>query len=792
MEPEDEGEPMTITRGLEAAVQHALDEARTRRHEYVTLEHLLYALLADASVGRALRGCNADMEKLVAALERHLAESIEQLPEDADDLEPRQTPAFWRVMQRAAIHVTGAGRDAIDGPNVLVSLFHERESQAVYLLEEHGVTRLELLRFLSHGTGRTGLVRADGVEPEPQVAGDGESAAGGSATPAKDPLAAYTVCLNQRAARGKIDPLIGRAAEVERMAQVLLRRRKNNPVLVGDPGVGKTAIVEGFALAVHEGKVPGPLAGSTIYALDMGALLAGTKFRGEFEERLKGVIEAIRRDPKAILFIDEIHTIVGAGATGGGAMDASNLLKPALAGGEVRCIGSTTHSEYKAAFEKDRALGRRFQKIEVSEPSIEETVQVLGGLRARYEEHHQVAYVDDALRAAAELSARYVNERFLPDKAIDVIDEAGARARLLAATAGAAAGSAGSAEFGKSVIGVAEVEAVIAKMARIPERSVSANDEAKLARLGDELRAKVYGQDGAISSLVSAIQLSRAGLGAAERPIGSFLFSGPTGVGKTELARQLATAMGVELLRFDMTEYMEKHTVSRLIGAPPGYVGFDQGGLLTDAVRRSPHAVVVFDEVEKAHPDVYGLLLQVMDHATLTDNNGRKADFRHVVLILTTNAGARDLAARQPGFATAGVTIGSTTAGRTKEAIERAFTPEFRNRLDGWIVFEPLAPEAIRRVVDKVVAELSTQLAAKQVTLTLTDEAREWLAEQGFDARFGARPMARLVADELKRPLAEAILFGKLKGGGAVTVSVDSATAGDATVGKGKLLLSGI
>jgi ATP-dependent Clp protease ATP-binding subunit ClpA len=736
---------VTVTKELEATIQLAIAEARRRKHEYLTLEHLMLALLADPVASKILKACGCDFRKAMAALEAHLG-TLDTLEEEAD---PQQTPAFWRVLQRAAMHVHGAGREAIDAGNVLVALFRERDSQAVHILAELGVTRLDVLRFVSHGITKTGGVPADGDE---------EPAAAGEEAEEEDPLKAYTVNLAERAKAGKIDPLVGRTDELQRMIQVLCRRRKNNPVLVGDPGVGKTAIVEGLAQAVYEKRVPQPIADSTIYSLDMGALLAGTKFRGEFEQRLKNVINAILKDPKAILFIDEIHTIVGAGATSGGSMDASNLLKPALAAGELRCIGSTTFPEYKSSFERDRALARRFQKIDILEPSIADTILILAGLRSRYEEFHEVKFADEALKAAAELSAKHVTERFLPDKAIDVLDEAGARNRLLPPGER------------KPLLGTLEVEHVVAKIARIPEKTVSVNDEKQLANLAGELKRVIYGQDSAIEAMATAIKLSRAGLGPAERPIGSFLFSGPTGVGKTELAKQLARVLGVEFLRFDMTEYMEKHTVSRLIGAPPGYVGFDQGGLLTDAIRKSPYAVLVLDEIEKAHPDVFNILLQVMDHATLTDNNGRKADFRHVILILTTNAGARELTSKSLGFAHGAVK--PSTKELSKSAIERTFSPEFRNRLDGWVVFEPLALESIRKVVDKVVAEMAAQLREKDVTIELTPEARDWLADKGFDPLFGARPMARLVQNELKKPLADRLLFGDLKHGGKVVVRV--------------------
>jgi ATP-dependent Clp protease ATP-binding subunit ClpA len=746
---------MTISKELEATLQLAIAEAKRRHHEYLTLEHLLLALCADPAASKILRACGADFSRLTVELETFFQQQLQPALEEGAD--PKQTPQFWRVLQRAAMHVHGSGKETMDGGNVLVSLFRERESHAVYLLEQQGVTRLDVLRYVAHGVTKVNTL-PQRVRPEPdddeEIAGGGEDEEGSS----QDPLEAYTVNLVERARKGGIDPLIGRARELERMIQVLCRRRKNNPVLVGDPGVGKTAIVEGLALAVHEGRVPRILREATIYSLDMGALLAGTKFRGEFEQRLKGVIKAIQGDKHAILFIDEIHTIVGAGATSGGSMDASNLLKPALAAGDLRCIGSTTFPEYKASFERDRALARRFQKIEVLEPSIDETVKILAGLRGRYEEHHDVRYTDEALRAAAELSAKYVNDRFLPDKAIDVVDEAGAAVHL-----------ADPRKHGQE-IGAREIETVVARIARIPEKTVSVRDEDALGKLEPALKQVIYGQDAAIVSLVAAIKMSRAGLGAEGKPIGSFLFSGPTGVGKTELARQMAKVLGVEFLRFDMTEYMEKHTVSRLIGAPPGYVGFDQGGLLTDAVRKTPYAVLLLDEIEKAHPDVFNILLQVMDHATLTDNNGRKADFRHVILILTTNAGARDLVSKSLGFGL-GATPPSSME-KSKAAIERTFSPEFRNRLDAWVAFEPLGRDSILRVVDKLVAEMAAQLEQKGVRINLTREARDWLADKGFDPLFGARPMARLIQNELKKQLADRILFGDLKKGGAVDVTV--------------------
>ena len=744
----------SITTDLQASLRQAIEEARKRRHEYLTLEHLLLALLDNPEVARMLEALGADIEVLRRELQQFLAEALETLPAGVHK-PPEETPGIQRVLQRAAVHALSAERSSIDGPAVLVAFFREPSCHALYLLEQQGLTRLDVLRYVSHGLNPEGV---GGVGPggEPGDERDDVSGNDDEPSPVRDPLGTFCSDLRARAAAGQIDPLIGREAELERTIHVLARRRKNNPVFVGEPGVGKTAIVEGLARRLHEGTVPAALKASTIYALDMGALIAGTKFRGQFEERIKAVLKALKQKPGAILFIDEIHTVVGAGATSGGTMDASNLLKPALANGELRCIGATTYPEYKASFERDRALERRFQKIDVKEPSVEETVQILRGLAPRYAEHHGVTYEDDALQAAADLAFKHINDRHLPDKAIDVIDEAGA------------ADSIRPEESRRHVVDTHDVELVVSKMARIPEKTVSVSARDQLERLAPELKAVIYGQDHAIEQLASVIKLQRSGLGHGERPIGSFLFAGPTGVGKTELAKQLARIMGVELLRYDMSEYMEKHTVSRLIGAPPGYVGFDQGGLLTDAVRKNPHAVVMLDEIEKAHPDLFNVLLQVMDHATLTDNTGRKADFRNVVLILTTNAGARDLAASTIGFGTAS-TGGGTSA---KSAIERTFSPEFRNRLDAMVLFNPLDPIAIARVVEKNLAELYTQLAEKGVTLELTEAAKAHLAEKGFDRAFGARPMARLIEKELKRPLADAILFGDLAEGGRAFADV--------------------
>jgi ATP-dependent Clp protease ATP-binding subunit ClpA len=744
----------SIAKELQVTFRQALTEARRMRHEYLTLEHLLLSMLKDPRSVEVLRACGVNLKRLEQKLTAFLMDTVEQLPEGIE-AEPQQTIGVERVFQRAAIHALSAEQKTIDGGDVLVALFREEESYALYLLKEEGISRMDVLNYVSHGVGRedTEELEEDGQAEQGGEDEDGEPA------PAKDPLKAYTTNLNAEAAAGRIDPLIGRELELERTVQVLCRRRKNNPLYVGEPGVGKTAIAEGLALRIHEKKVPEVLLGSTLYLLDMGSLLAGTKFRGQFEERLKGVLKALQKIPGAILFIDEIHTIVGAGATTGGSMDASNLLKPALATGQLRCIGSTTYQEFKSAFERDRALSRRFQKIEVPEPSIEDTVKILHGLRSRYEEHHQIKYEDDAIRAAAELSAKHINERFLPDKAIDVLDEAGAAERLRMAPEKT------------GVVTVDHVEQVVSKMAKIPARSVSASEGDQLRNLEPELKRVIFGQDPPIEELVSAIKLSRSGLRAVEKPIGSFLFSGPTGVGKTELAKQLARVLGVEFLRFDMSEYSEKHTVSRLIGAPPGYVGFDQGGMLTDAVRKHPYSVVVLDEIEKAHPDLFNILLQVMDHATLTDNNGRKADFRNVVLILTTNAGAQEMSAKSIGFGGGE----SLDASRAKKVIERTFTPEFRNRLDGWILFGGLSQDIILKVVDKEVGLLQAQLQPKDVVLEVTGPAREWLAEHGYDPAFGARPMGRLVENQIKRKLAEALLFGELQKGGTAIVDVSGA-----------------
>jgi ATP-dependent Clp protease ATP-binding subunit ClpA len=772
---------LSITKELESSLRMAFAEAKARRHEHVTLEHLLYALLKDPVAIRVLRACGARLSELKRDLEQHLLETQPTLPEGSDR-DPEQTRAFQRVLERAAMQVQSSGKETIDGGNVLVALYRERDSHALYLLEKQGVTRLDLLRFISHGALKVrdeSALRHPGDDDELHAEPRGPGQPAGDEDDgelADDPLAAYTVDLIARAAEGRIDPLIGRKAELERTVQVLCRRRKNNPIYVGEAGVGKTALAEGLAIAIQENKVPEVLQKAPLYALDLGALLAGTKFRGQFEERLKAVVRALAEKPGAILFIDEIHMLVGAGATSGGSMDASNLLKPALANGELRCIGSTTFSDFKASFDRDKALARRFQKIEVLEPSREEAVQILGGLRSRYEEHHGVKYSDEALEAAVDLSAKHLVDRHLPDKAIDVIDEAGALQRLRPAAERV------------PVIGVPEIEQVVAKIARIPPRSVSSDDKTALKSLAPELKKVVYGQDAAIEAIASAILLGRSGLGSPTKPIGSFLFSGPTGVGKTELAKQLARILGVPLIRFDMSEYMEKHTVSRLIGAPPGYVGFDQGGLLTDGIRRQPHAVLLLDEIEKAHPDVFDILLQVMDHATLTDNNGRQSDFRHVAIIFTTNAGAREMSAARMGFGAgqrsfmvggsqigekvASFDLDSVAGGDAKKAIERTFSPEFRNRLDAWIAFSSLPLPVVEKIVDKQVDELRAQLKDKNVELVLAEAARKWLADNGFSPQFGARPMARLIQMAVKKPLAERILFGDLEKGGKVRLDV--------------------
>jgi ATP-dependent Clp protease ATP-binding subunit ClpA len=740
---------------LQQTLQRAVEDVRSRRHEFLLLEHLLLAMLDDPGVVNIIRHCGGDLRKLRVDLESFLTEKVEIMPDDSDAM-PEQTLGFQRVLQRALMHAQGAERDTVTNGNLLVAMFRERDSYAVYLLEKQGITRFDVINYISHGISK---VDAGNGRPTPRGAREGELSVEDEPAITR-PLEQFTTDLVQRAADGKIDPLVGRDSEVERAVQVLCRRRKNNPLLVGEPGVGKTAIAEGLALRIHEGKVPRPMANARIYALDMTAVLAGTRYRGDFEERLKAVIKELIDNKDSILFIDEIHTIVGAGATAGGTMDAANILKPALASGELRCIGSTTYKDYKSAFERDRALSRRFQRIDVTEPSVGEAIEILRGLKPHYEDHHGVEYTDAAIEAAANLSSRHITGAHLPDKAIDVIDEAGARARLSVAA---------EADPDERVTIVPlDIEAVVAKMARIPPRTVSSTDKEKLATLEGDLKRVIFGQDPAVQQLARAIKMSRAGLGRPEKPTGSFLFAGPTGVGKTELAKQLAAVLGVEFLRYDMSEYMEKHTVSRLIGAPPGYVGFDQGGLLTDAINKNPYSVVVLDEIEKAHPDLYNILLQVMDHATLTDNNGRKADFRNVILIMTTNAGSREMAAARIGFGEGGAD--GSSGGR--KALERVFSPEFRNRLDSTIFFDSLSRDVVRRVVDKFLDEIDGQLAERRVQLEVSGAAREWFAEHGYDKTFGARPMARLIQDKLKVALADELLFGKLENGGTARVGV--------------------
>jgi ATP-dependent Clp protease ATP-binding subunit ClpA len=740
-----------LSRNLEKTLHRALAYANERRHEYATLEHLLLALTEDQDAVAVLRACTVDLEKLRRDLTGYVDnELINLVSNHVEDAKP--TASFQRVLQRAAIHVQSSGREEVTGANVLVAMFAERESHAVYFLQEQDMTRFDAVNYISHGIakapGRSETRRVQGADEEERNGGNEKQQKRGH-----DALDAYCVNLNKKAKNGKIDPLIGREAEVDRTIQILCRRSKNNPLYVGDPGVGKTAIAEGLARRIVQREVPEVLLNATIYALDMGALLAGTRYRGDFEERLKAVLGELEAMPGAVLFIDEIHTVIGAGATSGGAMDASNLLKPALASGAIRCIGSTTYKEYRNYFEKDRALVRRFQKIDVNEPSVEDSVKILRGLKPYYERHHKVRYTADALRAAVELSHRYIGDRKLPDKAIDVIDEVGAAQMLVAENKR------------RKTITAKEIEAVIATMARIPPKSVSRDDKEVLKNLDRDLKTMVFGQDKAIDALTAAIKLARAGLRDPEKPIGSYLFSGPTGVGKTEVARQLARTLGIEITRFDMSEYMERHTVSRLIGAPPGYVGFDQGGLLTDAVDQHPHSVLLLDEIEKAHPDLFNILLQVMDYGKLTDHNGKTVDFRNVILIMTTNAGASDLAKPAIGFGS------DVRTGDDQEAINRMFTPEFRNRLDAIVSFAALSPDTIGRVVDKFILQLEEQLADRNVTIELDEGARKWLSEKGYDRLFGARPLARIIQEHIKKPLAEELLFGKLTKGGIVRVT---------------------
>ncbi|WP_430433369.1 ATP-dependent Clp protease ATP-binding subunit ClpA [Methyloversatilis sp.] len=737
-----------IAQELEVSLHMAFVEARQKRHEFITVEHLLLALLDNPSAAEVLRACAVNIDELRKELSAFINEHT-PVVDGSEEIDTQPTLGFQRVIQRAILHVQSSGKKEVTGANVLVAIFGEKDSHAVYFLQRQGVTRLDIVNFISHGITKAAQPAA-AAKPESEQ-GEQEQE-GGQAGGALD---SFTQNLNAQALMGKIDPLIGRDHELERVIQTLCRRRKNNPLLVGEAGVGKTAIAEGLARRIIEGRVPDILADATIYALDMGALLAGTKYRGDFEQRLKSVLKQLLDNPNAILFIDEIHTLIGAGAASGGTLDASNLLKPALSSGQLKCIGATTYTEYRGVFEKDHALSRRFQKIDVTEPSVEETVSILKGLKSRFEQHHGVKYSSTALSSAAELSARYINDRHLPDKAIDVIDEAGAAQRVLPKSKQ------------KKVIGKTEIEEIVAKIARVPSQHVSNDDRSALRNLDRDLKNMVFGQDNAIDALATAIKMSRSGLGNPNKPIGSFLFSGPTGVGKTEVARQLAYCMGIELIRFDMSEYMERHAVSRLIGAPPGYVGFDQGGLLTEAVTKKPHSVLLLDEIEKAHPDIFNILLQVMDHGTLTDNNGRQADFRNVVIIMTTNAGQETLQKSVIGFTT------ERQPGDEMADIKRLFTPEFRNRLDAIISFKPLDREIILRVVNKFLMQLEGQLQEKKVDVQFSEELRSWLAEAGFDPLMGARPMARLIQDTIRSALADELLFGRLTSGGKVTIDLD-------------------
>ena len=734
---------------LETTLHKALEAASSRRHEYATLEHLLLALIDDEHASKVMDACHVDLGELKTTVAHYLDTELDALKVEAAT-DPSPTSGFQRVVQRAILHVQSSGRDEVTGGNVLVALFSERESYAVYFLQQQDMSRLDAVSFNSHGVGKGGAAEAatpKGAEEEKQVKGDGKGKS-------ESALKQFTVDLNEKAKNGKVDPLIGRGPEVDRTIQILCRRSKNNPLYVGDPGVGKTAIAEGLARKIVEGEVPDVLKQAVIYSLDMGSLLAGTRYRGDFEERLKAVVNELEKLPHAVLFIDEIHTVIGAGATSGGAMDASNLLKPALSGGTIRCIGSTTYKEFRNHFEKDRALLRRFQKIDVNEPTIEDTIKILAGLRTAFEEHHSVKYTPDAIKSAVELSARYINDRKLPDKAIDVIDEVGAMQMLVPPNKR------------KKTITTKEIEQVIATMARIPPKSVSSDDKKSLASLETDLKRVVFGQDKAIELLSSAIKLSRAGLRDPEKPIGNYLFTGPTGVGKTEVAKQLASIMGIPLQRFDMSEYMERHSVSRLIGAPPGYVGFDQGGLLTDAVDQQPHCVLLLDEIEKAHPDLFNILLQVMDNGRLTDQHGKSVDFRNVILIMTTNAGASDMARETVGFGNL------TREGEDEQAVQKMFTPEFRNRLDAIVPFGYLPTDVVARVVDKFILQLELQLADRSVHIQLDDASKSWLTEKGYDKLYGARPMGRLIQEKIKQPLAEELLFGKLVHGGEVTVKM--------------------
>lgn len=741
-----------LSKELELTLNTAFTVARSKRHEFMTVEHLLLALLDNASAVDVLKACGANLDKLRSDLQDFINSTTPLIPEGHGDRETQPTLGFQRVLQRAVFHVQSSGKSEVTGANVLVAIFSEQESQAVYFLKQQSVARVDAVNYIAHG-----ISKVAGHGPSPSSASqESEEVEEGTSEGGTHPLTGYATNLNEQARLGKIDPLIGRDHELERVVQILARRRKNNPLLVGEAGVGKTAVAEGLAKRIVEEDVPDVIADAVVYSLDMGALLAGTKYRGDFEKRLKSLLGELRKQPNAVLFIDEIHTVIGAGAASGGVMDASNLLKPLLSSGELRCIGSTTFQEFRGIFEKDRALARRFQKVDVLAPSVDDTIKILKGLRSRFEEHHELKYTDGALESAARLADRYINDRHLPDKAIDVIDEAGAHQRLLPP------------EARKDTIDVEQVEAIVASIARIPPKSVSSSDRKLLEKLDRDLKMLVFGQDEAIDTLSAAIKLSRAGLKSPDKPVGSFLFAGPTGVGKTEVAKQLAHIMGIELVRFDMSEYMERHTVSRLIGAPPGYVGYDQGGLLTEAVTKQPHCVLLLDEVEKAHPEVFNLLLQVMDHGRLTDNNGREADFRHVIVIMTSNAGAEQASRRSIGFQHQDH---STDA---MEVIRRTFSPEFRNRLDGIIQFHALPTSVVRNVVDKFLIELQAQLDEKRVQLDVDDVARDWLAEKGYDPDMGARPMARLIQEKLKKPLAEMILFGELaEHGGIVHVSLE-------------------
>jgi ATP-dependent Clp protease ATP-binding subunit ClpA len=741
-----------LSKELEQTLNEAFKGARVKRHEFMTVEHLLLSLLDNNAALDVLKSCGADLLTLRNELVEFIDATTPLIPEAESDRETQPTLGFQRVLQRAVFHVQSSGKKEVTGANVLVAIYSEQESQAVYFLKMQSIARLDIVNFITHGISKV----SDDDASSDSIQSDENSEGAEGASESTNPLEAYATNLNVAAQEGRIDPLVGRDQEVERVTQILSRRRKNNPLLVGESGVGKTAIAEGLAKRIVDGDIPEVLKGSVVYSLDMGALLAGTKYRGDFEKRFKGLLGELKKRDKSVLFIDEIHTIIGAGAASGGVMDASNLLKPLLSSGEIRCFGSTTFQEYRGIFDKDRALSRRFQKVDVNEPTVEDTYKILKGLKSRFEEHHNIKYTDAALRSASELSSRYITDRFMPDKAIDVIDEAGAYQQLQ------------SPSKRKKQLGVHDIEKVVASIARIPPKTISTSDKEQLRKLDSSLKMTVFGQDEAIDALSTSIKLSRAGLSAADKPIGSFLFTGPTGVGKTELSKQLSEAMGIDLIRFDMSEYMERHTVSRLIGAPPGYVGFDQGGLLTEAVTKQPHSVLLLDEIEKAHPEVFNILLQVMDHGTLTDNNGRKADFRNTIIIMTTNAGAEEISRASIGFTK------QDHSSDGMEALKKVFTPEFRNRIDSIIQFSTLSKEVVKTVVDKFLVQLQLQLDDKRVVLNIDDDARAWLAEHGYDEKMGARPMARLIQDKLKKPLAEMVLFGDLSGGGSVNIFVNN------------------